>query len=263
MKKLLLLLGMSLCLMNVYSQKPVPRVAMFGQIDAHLFNAPFRMYGPDGTRLETERMHTGFNLWKAISGKEELMYGNSPSPCIGFFMTIPMVPVAFKASCAYERSAFKMTYPGETESRVHIANGVKPEFDLYYVMGSPTDILKPAIVLGGAYHYPLSFTKGKSEADVAMLNKGFEVVGGFSYLMIPGFAGTYNENHGNYNFQVTSSHKNLYMEVGLLYRYALYNYFNQDYTQGTAMPYSGITSKYGEVCFRFTMGGFFSTRYQR
>lgn len=263
MKKLLLLLGMSLCLMNVYSQKPVPRVAMFYQGDLHLFYAPLGLYGPDGTRLEMERMHSGLNLWKAILGKEELMYGNSNLPGLGFFMTIPMVPVAFKASCAYERSAFKMTYPGETESRVHIANGVKPEFDLYYVMGSPTDFLKPAVFLGGAYHCPLSFTKGKSEADVAMLNKGFEVIGGFSALFIPGFADTYVEHRGNYTLQVTSSHKNLYIEVALLYRYTLYNYFNQDYTQGTVMPYSGITSKYGEVCFRLTGGGFFPTRYQR
>lgn len=259
MRKLLLLLGMSLCLMSVYAQKPMPRVAMFGQIDAHMFNAPFRIYAPDGTRLETKRMHSGFNWLKTILGKEELMYGNCPQPSLGFFMTIPMIPVAFKASCAYERLAFKMTYPGEANSCVHIANGIKPEFDLYYTMGGPNNIVKPAFFLGGAYHCPLSFIKGNSEADVAMLNKGFEIVGGFSFLIIPGFQGTYYEE----GLTVTSSSKNLYIEVGLEYRYALYNYFNQDFTKGTSMPYSGYTSKYGEICLGLTMGGFFSTRHQR
>ena len=263
MRRVLLLLALTLSLLNVYSQRPVPRVAMFGQFDAHLFNAPFRMYGPDGTQLETERMHAGFNWWKAILGKEELMYGNSSLPSLGFLITMPMIPVGIKANCSFDRLAFKMAYPGESQSTVHIMNGVKPEIDLYYVMGDPTRFFRPAIIAGGAYHCPLSFIKGHYEEDVAMLNKGFEAVVGFSLMIIPGFQGTYYESHDNYTFSFQSSHKNLYAEVGLVYRYAFYNYFNQDYTKGMAKPYEGFTSKYGEVCLRFTMGGFFATRNQR
>ena len=256
MKRVLLLLCLSLCLLNVYSQKPRPRIAMYAQFDSHLFNAPFKVYGPDGTRLETDWMHSGFNWWKAILGKEDLIYGNAHLPSLGFYLSMPMVPVALKASCAYERQAFWMTYPGESDKCAHIANGVKPEIDLYYVMGNPTSFFKPAFVVGGAYHCPLSFDKGDFEEDVAMLNKGFEAVAGISFLIIPGMDETYTEYHQNYTFTMQSSHKNLYAEFGLIYRYSFYDFFNQDYSKMGFKPYEGFHSKHGEVCLRWVLGGF-------
>ena len=263
MKRSLLLFGLFFVALGVFAQRPLPRIAMFAQFDCHIANAPFRIYDPNGTKMDAKRLHSGFNWWKAFMYGEDLIYGNTPQPAIGFFMTMPMIPIAAKVSCAYERTAFKMTYPGESESLIHISNGIKPEVELYYVFENPTKFIKPAVLFGGAYHIPLTFRKGESEENVAMLNRGLELAAGFSFLFIPGRAGYFVENNENYHLEISSGTKNGYIEFGLVYRYTLYNYFNQDYTQGMSMPYSGITTKYGEICLRLVVGGFFPSRNQR
>ena len=263
MKRFVIVLGLSLIVLGVSAQRPMPRIAMFAQFDNHLTSAPFRMYGPDGSKLDAQRLHNGLNLWKAMIADEDLVYGNAPQPALGFFISMPMIPVAAKVSCAYERSAFTMTYPGETKSLLHVSNGIKPEFELYYVFTNPISFFRPSLMLGGAYHCPISYYIDGNKADIAALNKGFEVSAGFSFLFIPAVEGGYSENRQGYSLEVYSSSKNAYAELGLLYKYALFNYFNQNYVNEGSMPYAGFQSKYGEICLRLVVGGFFQSKSQR
>ena len=246
---LLVMLSLAIC---GFSQK-IKRfdMAWCPTFSYRIASVPMKVTTADGTVLDAKRL-------PFLNIKNGPPYIGGAHLGLDAVCIFPMSHVGFDVLFNYHRFGISMTYPGNNEKTNHITNSIVPEINLRIVLGDQLQhIATPVIYLGAAYNYHFSykgdFDDTRNQLDA--VSNGFEGVIGLGLQVMPGFAATYTSEKRGATFSFTSSHDNLYMSLALMYRYCFYDYFNQEYYyRNNNYPFSGFSSRFGEIFFRLTMG---------
>lgn len=218
-------------------------------------SAPIKVTAGDGNSLEANRL-------------KFLKFGDNP--CIGethfgldAVCIFPMAKsIGLDIMCNYHRFGVEMNHPNNDTRSRFITNSVVPEINLRIIFGDQLqNSITPVLYLGAAYNYHFSFKGdlGVVNTDVNAVNNGFEGVAGFGIqswdLLTSAFGIIRDFAKNNADYDMSGFPTNSYFSAALMYRYGFYDYFNQGYDCGSGnRPFDGISSRFGEVYFRFVIG---------
>lgn len=259
-KKIVLLVSLTLLMLNGYSQRIHTRIGLDGVMDFRLANLPLKVIDPDGDKLNVRSgsaMSTVFHA-KDYHGS----IGSFFTPNAGVFIMHPQYPLAIRLGCGIENTTFTMEYANVAKERWCWLYSVKPSVDIKIALWDYfSHIATPLVIVGAVYNIPFSAQEGSIGHETAekegFAKKGIEGEVGFGLFFFPGFKGHHSESIGKVGFGANSSSKREYGEFSLVYKYYFYNLFDKQYQNASGeFPFAGLTTRYGDIRLRFVIGGF-------
>lgn len=252
-KSFLLLVSVVLLVANAYSQHI--RIGIEGLFDARLANVPLQMISGEGERIQVNSQSDLFWIFRRNAYKGNM--GIFIKPHIGLFFMHPQLPVAVRLGCEFENIAFTTKLSNEKFDEHQFYN-VKPIME-FRIGFSPwfEHIMTPMVVAGLAYNVPVGYVGLEYGEDKNIANNGLVGEVGIGLFFFPGAKGDSSESNGKVSVSANVGSKRSYGEFSLLYRYSFYNLFNQSYSPvPNVFPFERMTSRYGEIQLRFTVGLF-------